>query len=175
MFIRISLVLLILPLWGLSQSVKYFTEKNVDWNSYRSFSVGAGELVTVLKAEVDKEKILAEIRQTITDELESRGLQHKPDGAQMTIEFTGEIVETTNVEQIGPLGQEPADEPGEMDQSKTWTQERKQGSLAIELFDAKSKKSIWRSSASMEFGGDDLAVVFNAAIGKSLRKFPLKK
>lgn len=157
------------------QSVKIFEEKNVDWDSYKSFTVGEGELVTVLKTEVNKERLLGEIRETIISELKERGLEHKAEGGEVRIDFTGEVVETTNVEEAGPLGQAPADEAVEMDQSRVWTQDRKQGSLGIEIFDAKTSKSLWRSTATVEFGAEELPVIFNAAVGRSLKKFPAGK
>jgi hypothetical protein len=167
--------LLFMPILLQGQSVKIFAEKKVDWDSYQSFTVADGELITVLKNEVDEKKLLAEVRETIISELTDRGLKHVTEGGDLRIDFTGEVVETTNVQEIGPLGQAPADEPGEMDQSRVWTQERKEGSLGIELFDARSSKSLWRSTATIEFGAEELAVIFNAAVGRSFRKFPLKK
>jgi hypothetical protein len=45
----------------------------------------------------------------------------------------------------------------------------------MEVVEVKSDKSLWRSSATTEFGSEDLLVVFNSAIGKSFRKFPVKR
>jgi hypothetical protein len=173
-FIQI-LLLMLAPFAGQAQSAKVFSEDNVNWKSYQTFSVSTGELVTVVKKEVDKEKILEGIRQTISSELTSRGLAEKPEGGDLAIDFTAELVETTNVEEIGPLGQAPADQPVEMDQSRSWTQERRQGSLAMDFSDSKTGKTIWRSSVTIDFGSDELAIVFGSAIGRSLRKFPIKK
>lgn len=176
MLVRIYILLMcVMSVAASAQSVKIFEEKDVDWKSYNSFTVADGELVTVLKNDVDKKSLLAEIRQTIIAELEDRGLQHKPEGGELRVDFTGEVVETTNVEDVGPLGQTPADEAVEMDQSRVWTQERRQGSLGIEIFDGKSSKSLWRSSATIEFGSEEIPVIFNAAAGRSFRKFPARK
>lgn len=168
-------MLMLAPVVLQAQSVKIFSEDDVDWKSYETFSLSAGELVTVVKKEVDKEKILDGIRQTISSELESRGLKEKPEGGDLVIDFTGELVEMTNVEEIGPLGQAPADQPVEMDQSRSWTQERRQGSLAMEFSDPATGKTVWRSSVTIDFGSDELAIVFGSAIGRSLRKFPIKR
>lgn len=170
-----TILLWLVPLAASGQSVKIFEEKNVDWKAYNSFSVAEGELVTVLKNEVDKDGLLAEIRETIITGLKERGLEHKPEGGELRIDFTGEVVETTNVEEVGPLGQTPADEAVEMEQSRVWTQNRKQGSLGMEMFDAKTSKSVWRSAATIEFGAEELPVIFNSAVGRSLKKFPAGK
>lgn len=176
MLVRIyTLLMCVMSVAASAQSVKIFAEKDVDWKAYNSFSVADGELVTVLKTEVDKNGLLAEIRRTIIAELEDRGLQHNPDGGDLRVDFTGEVVETTNVEEVGPLGQAPADEAVEMDQARVWTQERKQGSLGMEVFDSKTSKSLWRSSATIEFGSEEIPVIFNAAVGRSFRKFPVRK
>jgi hypothetical protein len=167
--------LLLAPLALRAQSVKIFSEDDVNWKSYKSFTLSAGELVTVVKKEVDKEKILEGIRQTISSELTSRGLEEKSEGGDLVIDFTAELVETTNVEELGPLGQAPADQPVEMDQTRSWTQERRQGSLAMDVSDSKSGKTVWRSSVTIDFGSDELAIVFGSAIGRSLRKFPIKR
>jgi hypothetical protein len=168
----IFFALMLAPAWVFGQSVKITSEKGVKWDTYKSFSISQGDLVTVTKADVDKEPLLREIQKTIIEELTSRGLEHKAEGGALTIDFTGELVETTNVEEIGPLGQEPADEPVEMEQSRVWSQERKEGSLVIDAIDAKANKSIWRSSVSIDFAGEELPVIFNAAVGRSLKKFP---
>jgi hypothetical protein len=173
-FIQIFLLMLA-PVVLQAQSVKIFSEDDVNWKSYQTFTLSAGELVTVVKKEVDKEKILDGIRQTISSELTSRGLEEKSEGGDLVIDFTAELVETTNVEEIGPLGQAPADQPVEMDQSRSWTQERRQGSLAMDVSDPKSGKTLWRSSVTIDFGSDDLGIIFGSAIGRSLRKFPIKR
>jgi hypothetical protein len=158
-----------------AQSVKISSDENIDWKPYKTFTVGPGELVTVLKNEVDEDVILDQIRKTIISELESRGFEYVPDGAQLVVDFTGEAVETTTVEELGPLGQQPADEAIEMEQSQTWTQNRRQGSLAIDITDQKSNRSLWRSTITIEFSSNELAVIFNGAVGRSLRKFQGKK
>jgi hypothetical protein len=159
-----------------AQSVKISSDENIDWKPYKTFTVAPGELVTVLKNEVDEDVILDQIRKAIISELESRGFDYVTDGnAQLVVDFTGEAVETTTVEEVGPLGQEPADEPIEMEQSQTWTQNRRQGSLAIDISDQKSNKSLWRSTITIEFSSNELAVIFNGAVGRSLRKFQGKK
>jgi hypothetical protein len=176
MSFRVSLLIFwLLPFSVWAQSVKVHSEKDVKWKSYKTFTVATGDLVTVLKTEINEQKLLAEIRKTIIDAMASRGFKFQETDADLRVDFTGKVVETTNVENIGPLGQEPADQAVEMDQSRTWTQEKKQGSLAMEVVEVKSDKSLWRSSATTEFGSEDLLVVFNSAIGKSFRKFPVKR
>ncbi len=175
MNLRACIILWLLPLVAFGQSVKTVGEKNVDWKSYTSFSVADGELVTVLEQEIDEEKLQSQIRETIIKELESRGLKYVEEGGDLSVDFTGELIQTTNIENVGPLGQEPADEAAQMDQSRIWTNERKQGSLAIVISDSKTSKSLWRSTASIDFAVEELPVVFNGATGKSFRKFPRRK
>jgi hypothetical protein len=169
------LIFWLLPIFVRAQSVKVHSEKDVKWKSYQTFSVATGDLVTVLKTEINEQKVLEEIRKTIIDAMSSRGYTFQENDADLRVDFTAKVVETTNVENIGPLGQEPADQAVEMDQSRTWTQEKKEGSLAMEVEDARSDKSLWRSQLTTEFGSEDLHVMFNSAVGKSFRKFPVKK
>ena len=44
-----TLLLWLMPFVVSAQSVKVFSEKDVDWKAYNSFTVAEGELVTVLK------------------------------------------------------------------------------------------------------------------------------
>lgn len=155
------------------RSVDVYSRKGTNWKSYKSFTVAPGELVAVLQKPINNARLLSDITESISGELASRGLARK-DSADLRVAFTAEVVESLNVENVGPLGKAPADQPMEMGQSQTWTQAVRNGTLAMEIIDTKSGETVWRSSTAIEFTDDDFAVMFNAAAGRSLRKFPLK-
>jgi hypothetical protein len=128
--------------------------------------------VTVSKEEIDKGKVLQEVQKTIIDLMENKGYTYSPGDAELMVTFTAETVESVDSGDLGPLGQQPADEPINIDQSRSWSQERKEGSLAIDITLTGSRKSVWRSNLTMDYSGNDLIVALNAAAGKSLRKLP---
>jgi hypothetical protein len=155
-----------------AQSAKITTDKDLDWSQHTSFDVSAGDLVTVTKREIDKSKVLQEVQSTIIEQMENKGYTYSPGRAELMVTFTAEVIESVDSGDLGPLGQQPADEPINIDQSRTWSQERKEGSLAIDIALAESRKSVWRSNLAMDYSGNDLMIALNAAAGKSLRKLP---
>ena len=169
------LYLFILPAMAFCQSVKVSETKDINWDSYPTFKVAKGEIVAVMKTDIDEEQVLNNIRQTIIDQLSSRGLKLDDENGKLLVDFTGEVVEVTKTQDVGPLGQAPADDATAMDQSHTWSQERREGSLAINISDATSRKTLWQATLTVEFGAADLPIVFDAAAAKCLKKLKVHK
>jgi hypothetical protein len=170
----VYLLLLLIPFVSHGQSIQ--PAADADWRKSKTFRVGAGEIVFVLKEEVDEELFRSEVRKVIRQELESRGFTFVEDGeADLFVAFTGEVAETTNVEKIGPLGQRPADEPIELNQGTSWSQDLKRGSIAIEISRFGSKEKVWGGGSEIEFSGEDPIVAIRSATGRALRKAPSRK
>jgi hypothetical protein len=176
--IRYSIICLLVSIAsaGFSQKVKTSAEKGFDLAAYKTFTVEAADLVSVTKEDINKSAIIKGMTETIKSELKSRDYTYQSDSSsELIISFVAEVVDQLNVENVGPLGRQPATRASDIDQSNTWSQESRQGSVAIEIIDRKTRKTIWRSTVTFDFGGNDLSTVLNGQIMRSMRKLPKSK
>jgi hypothetical protein len=174
-----SVTLLTFCLLGLSvsgQSVKTTMEKGVDMTSYETFTVFKGELMTPPDARIVSEKELFEsVKAAVTKEMELRGYKFVPDSsAQLYISYVAGAYNLTEGGNTGPLGQTPASTPAEMDQSRSWSRESREGMIAIDIMDSRSKKELWKATGSLALEGVDLKRASDAVIYKAFKKFPNK-
>jgi hypothetical protein len=139
----------------------------------KTFTVGAGDLILVLQADVNEKELKAVIEDALAQQLKGKGYSITNDSsAAFSASYVAEVVESLEQEELGPLGQRPARSGAEVDQSQTWSQVVRNGSMAIEIVDRATGKSVWRSSSSIDFRSTDLPDVLRAAVARSLRKFP---
>ena len=169
--------LALVPIWFLigasGQKVEITESKSAEFGKYSTFFIKDGDLVLVMRSNANEDQIKERLREAIRAELVKKGYDVQSDStADLSVSFVAEIVERTEQENLGPLGEAPARTGADLDQPRTWTQEVRQGSLAIEIFDGATNKSVWRSRSEINFRSSDLNEVLNAAVGRSLRKFP---
>lgn len=165
--------LLILSGTGFSQT----REERNKISKLNTFRLDTGDLVMVLRQEAtfNRADILKSIHQTIREELVSRGYRFTEDSiADMSVTFVAEVIERVDVQDVGPLGQQPANTPAEMNQSQVWSRETLQGTLRVGTTDA-SGKPLWRGETTIQFGTTELIPVMTGAAARSLRKFPRSK
>lgn len=156
-----------------AQKVEVTQSKDADFGRYGTFYVKEGDLVLVMPPGLDAGQLKKYIQLAIQEELAEKGYSaHSDSTADLSISYVAEIVERTEQENLGPLGETPARTGADLDQPRMWTQEVRRGSLVIEVFDSKTGKSVWRSRSEINFRSTELNEVLNAAVGRSLRKFP---
>ena len=115
------------------------------------------------------------MRETIREELVSRGYQYTEDSAaDMSVTFVAEVIERLDTQDVGPLGQQPASTPADINRSQVWSRETLQGTMRVMSTDAKGK-TLWNGETTIEFGTTELIPVMTAASVRSLRKFPKSK
>ena len=151
-------------------------EKGVDMTSYETFTVLKGELMTPPDARIVSEKELFEsVKAAVTKEMELRGYKFVPDSsAQLYISYVAGAYNLTEGGNNGPLGQTPASTPADMDQSRSWSRESREGMIAIDIMDSRTKKELWKASGSLALDGVDLKRASDAVIYKAFKKFPNK-
>ena len=174
-----SVTLLTFCLIGFSvsgQSVKTTMEKGVDMTVYETFTVLKGELMTPPDARVVSEnELFQSVKAAVTKEMEIRGYKFVPDSsAQLYISYVAGAYNLTEGGNNGPLGQAPASTPADMDQSRSWSRESREGMIAIDIMDSRSKKEIWKATGSLALEGVDLKRASDAVIYKAFKKFPNK-
>jgi hypothetical protein len=169
--------LALVPMWffiGASgQKVEITESKSAEFGKYTTFFMKDGDLVLVMRSNPNEDQIKERLREAIRNELTKKGYRAQSDStADLSISFVAEIIERTEQEDLGPLGEAPARSGADLDQPRTWTQEVREGSLVIEIFDGATNKSVWRSRSGINFRSSDLNEVLISAVGRSLRKFP---
>jgi hypothetical protein len=169
--------LTMIPIWFLigasAQKVEVTENKKADFGRYKTFFIRDGDVVLVTRSDANEGQMKTRLREAILIELKKKGYEPVTDStADLSVSFVAEIVERTEQENLGPLGETPARTGADLDQPRTWTQEVRNGSLVIEVFEGKTNKSVWRSRSEINFRSSDLNEVLSAGVGRSLRKFP---
>jgi hypothetical protein len=158
-----------------AQAVKIVADKTSAVNQFPTFSMGRGDIVLVLKRALPDSIYRLELADRIVEEMKNRGYEFSGDSAgTLSISFIAEVLEKQESNQVGPLGQQPADNAGQVEQSQTWTQVLNQSSLTIVISDPNGKK-IWQSQTISETASADVGEVLLSAAARSIRKVPKRK
>lgn len=159
-----------------AQSIKTRTEKGVDLTRYETFTVLKGESVTPGDQKRASDKALFEtVRNGVRKEMEERGYKYLDSAAQLNVSYVAGSFDFTDAGNVGPLGQTPASDPSEMNQSRDWSTTSREGMLVLDITDAANKKEVWKAEVeniSLDHG--DLTRAVDAAIYKAFKKFPSK-
>jgi Domain of unknown function (DUF4136) len=156
-----------------AQTVETHTQKGVDLTEYKTFTVTKGEFMTPAdEKNTDEDALFATVKKSIIEELEMRGYKYAPDSGQMVVSYVAGGYNFTDGGSNGPLGQRPADNPVDMDQSRTWSRETREGMMMIQVDDARSKKELWKANARLVLNGADLHRALDASVYKAFKKFP---
>lgn len=166
----------LLSLDALGQSIKTKTAKGVDITKYETFTVMKGEFMTPPEEQkIDEEELFQAFRKATISEMEMRGFKYVPDSsAQLYVSYVAGAYDLNQAGTMGPLSQTPASNPSEMNQSRTWSRESRQGMMVIDIADAHKKDEIWSATGSLTIDGVDINRVLEGMIYKAFKKFPNK-
>ncbi len=167
-------VVAIFPLQG--QSIKATTVKGVDLTTYETFTVLKGEFMTPPDMQkINENELFRSIKKAVTAEMEVRGYKLVEDSsAQLHISYVAGSYNLTDGGTMGPLSQTPASSPAEMNQSRSWSSETREGMIVIDMIDSSNKKEIWKASGTLSVEGVDLNRALDAVIYRAFKKFPNK-
>lgn len=160
----------------LGQSIKTRTEKGVDLTNYETFTVMKGEFMTPPDMQkINEERLFQSIKKSVIKELELKGYKFLEDSsAQLYVSYVAGSYNLTDAGTLGPLSQSPASNPAEMNQSRSWTRESREGMMVIDIVDSSNKKELWKASGSLSMDNVDLNRALDAVIYRSFKKFPDK-
>ncbi|HMG94023.1 MAG TPA: DUF4136 domain-containing protein [Chryseolinea sp.] len=172
--ILLSFCLLVISVAG--QSMKITMEKGVDMTSYETFTVMKGEVMTPPDArKINENTMFQSVKAAVTKEMELRGYKFVADSsAQLYISYVAGAYNLTEGGNTGPLGQTPASTPADMDQSRSWSRESREGMMVIDIMDARSKKELWKAEGSLSLENVDTDRALDALVYKAFKKFPNK-
>lgn len=156
-----------------AQDFKASTQKGVDLKKYETFSILKGEVVTSEDSKMDKDQFYTDFRRITIEEMESRGYKFVDDTtAQLAISYVVETSRVIESENVGPLGQMPQRNAGEV-QTQTWSRDFTRGSLIIAI-EAGANNQVWSSEGTMDAARTRGGNVLEYAIKTALRDFPDK-
>lgn len=172
--ILFTFCLLVIAVAG--QSIKTRMEKGVDMTAYETFTVLKGEFMTPPDSrKIDENALFSSIKTAVTKEMELRGYKFVADSsAQLWISYVAGAYNLTEGGNNGPLGQTPASTPAEMDQSRSWSRESREGMMVIDIMDSRNKKELWKATGSLALDNVDMNRALDAVIYKAFKKFPNK-
>jgi hypothetical protein len=138
------------------------------FEQYRSFAMGEGKVVergTATDNTIVKDRVDAAIRSA----LETRGLRHGPDGGDLIARFA---VGARTVSELEAIGYPVAIGVWASYPMDFWVAEYPEGTLVIDLVDARSQKLVWRAYCVAQGTGMSDPAFIQKAVSKALERFP---
>lgn len=174
-FFLFSSFCLITSLTVLAQDFTVAVKQGVDLKTYDYFMVVLGEVISGTSQTVDKENFYKEIKPLIIREMEARGYKHTDSAtAQLVVSYLAETSTRTDFQNYGPLGQSPTSNPALVNQSQSWSREFTQGTLIINLDDAKQKTTVWSSEGTMDISRARGGNLIEYSVRSAFKKLPDK-
>ena len=158
-----------------AQNFEVAVEKGVDVKRYNTFTVVKGAVVSGGDQPIDANQLYKDITPMIVREMEQRGYVYVDSAAELDATYVVETLMRTDVQNLGPLGQAPATNPAQVDQSQTWSREFRQGTLIINIVDAARKTTVWSAEGTMDISRTRGGNLLDYAVKNAFRKFPDKK
>lgn len=156
-----------------AQDFETSTQKGVDLKKYHTFTIVPGEVVTSEDSKMNKEQFYKDFVRITVKELEAKGYTFTNDSAaELTISYVVETSRIIESENVGPLGQMPQRNAGDV-QTQTWSRDFTRGSLIIAVERGKNNQ-VWSSEGTMDVARTRGANVLEYAIKNALRDFPDK-
>lgn len=167
-------IVLSFPMLG--QSVKTVTEKGVDLLKYETFNVWKGEVMTPPdERKINEQTLYKTLKTAVVKEMELRGYKLVEDSsAQLYISYVAGAYNLTDGGNMGPLGQSPASSPSDLNQSRSWSHESRQGMMVLDITESRSNKPLWKATSNISLDGVDMDRALDAVVYKAFKKFPNK-
>ena len=153
--------------WAQDFKVEY--DKNADLSHYKTFQFGEGEIITPKDLRQVPDTTLHKwVRDAVTQELTKKGLQRLDSAADLTVSYIVGSQVRSNAGDVGPLGLTPGTS------SQTYMHDYRQGSIVIDLNDAKNNKLMWRINSSTSTGMADAERSIGLIASQGFKKFSIQ-
>ena len=170
---KILLLFLSISVTCLAQDIKIEYDKNHDFSKYKTFSFGESEIITPKDEKtIDNNKLHGLVKESITSELESKGLKKMDSLGDLTVSYVIGSSMRSEIENVGPLG----GTPGMVAQPRSSMHDFNLGSFIIDLKD-KSKNLVWRVNAETIEASSEVQSTIGEIVTKGFRKYgkPVKR
>ncbi len=156
------------------QSIKTTTTKGVDLLKFETFTVMKGEVMTPAdEKKINENTLFQTLKGAVVKEMELRGYKFVEDStAQLYVSYVVGSYNFTDGGSIGPLGQAPASNAAEMNQSRSWSHESRQGMMVLDISEGRTGKELWKATGTLALDGVDMSRALDAVIYKAFKKFP---
>lgn len=153
-----------------SQEVRTEGSKNTDFSIYKTFKFGDSEIVTTRNSKKISDASLDKIiRETIERELKEKGMSRDEENGQLMVTYMAGSFRHSEIQQLGPLGVGP----GQTAQNQTVTYT--EGSLVIDLNDARNNHLIWRINSNLDTNQANPRNSVEQVVVKGFKKFGVKR
>ncbi len=162
----IFFLLILFSAFSLSaQSIKAEYDKNHDFSKYKTFSFGESQIITPSdQKQVPDAKLDEWIKNGVTRELQSKGLQRVDSGADLVVTYAAGASAKVDSSPIGPLGQTPGSN------DRVFTRNYQEIDLIIDL-NNRSDFLVWRVNSSMQVTTSDAERTIDLIVEKGFKKF----
>ena len=181
--------LVALPAVAMAADVRVDYDRHKDFSKYRTFSVDVGTL-TRPDGSIDEQNTLAQnrIREAVTNELRSRGLEPSDSGANLVVRVSGRDSDRVELmssgwpayggfwnRRFGFWGRPYAwGYWGAPFYGDVWTRRYVEGALTVDVIDRQADTLVYRARVTEEVGNDmDKQVA--KSIEKEFKKFQVKE
>ena len=181
--------LVALPAVAMAADVRVDYDRHKDFSKYRTFSVDVGTL-TRPDGSIDEQNTLAQnrIREAVTNELRSRGLEPSDSGANLVVRVSGRDSDRVELmssgwpayggfwnRRFGFWGRPYAwGYWGAPFYGDVWTRRYVEGALTVDVIDRQADTLVYRARVTDEVG-NDLDKQVAKSIDKAFKKFPVKE
>lgn len=157
---------LLLAHLSLHAQVQVEYDKNRDLTPYKTFRFGEGEIITPKDQRVYADTTVHRIiRDAIRKELLDKGLQ-EVDTAAVTVTYIAGMQQLSSAGTVGPLGISPTNP------NQNYMRDYQQGTLVIDLNDARSNYLIWRIRVSNSTGAA-MESLIERSVAQGFKKFSI--
>ncbi|MGH7177261.1 MAG: DUF4136 domain-containing protein [Tepidisphaeraceae bacterium] len=168
-------------------TVSTSSDPDAPLTSYHTFKLAGGRIVTQPDIVVQDPKAVEQrISSAIEQQLESKGLHAVQSDPQLIVKYLAGAHSIPQTVGSQPLPEQEYgatqgfDEPCEVRSDRGWDttsgrwagHEQTQGTLVIDLFDAKTKRLVWRATCQVDAQHPGSQQVVQRAVREAFSKFP---
>jgi hypothetical protein len=153
---------------GPTLQVKTDFDRAARFDQYRSFAMGEGKVVergTATDNTIVKDRVDAAIRSVLV----TRGLRHGTNGGDLIARFA---VGARTVRELEGIGYPVVVGVWASYPMDFWVAEHPEGTLVIDLVDARSQKLVWRAYCVAQGTGMSDPAFIQKAVSRALERFP---
>jgi hypothetical protein len=156
---------------GPSLQVRTDFDRAVDFNQYRTFRLGESKQIPNGAAVMQNTLVKDRIDQALMARLVTEGLTPSTQGqpADLLVRYVAGARTKQELESVGWSGPYWG---GPYYGDDLWVREYPEGTLVVDLVDARTSKLVWRAAIVAEGEGFTKAEFINKAIGKAFEKYP---
>lgn len=172
-----TLCLCLLSIVSHAQTVKVTDIKETDFTQFETFNIQMGEFaIPGEDRKISSQEFHGKLKAFVISDLESRGYIFTEDStADFVLDYVVGVFNLDESENLGPLGGTPATGPGDVDQSRYWSNSFREGLLVMELYRGTRSNVLWTSESKVELSNINIDRTLGAIVAKSFKKFPSKK